>query len=52
MMRTPTWMVDTGKVAFVYSEKFWEAKGLSGAGMSEKGPGISASLRITTSIFV
>jgi monoamine oxidase len=38
MERTPTWMHDTGKVAFIYSVPFWRKKGFSGTVFSHKGP--------------
>ena len=38
MAGTPTWMEDTGKAVFVYTDRFWAAAGLSGTAFSDRGP--------------
>ncbi len=38
MKHTPTWMAGQAKFVAVYSHAFWREAGLSGAGMSQRGP--------------
>ena len=38
MLSTPIWMSDTGKIALIYDENWWNKKGLSGTVFSDKGP--------------
>lgn len=38
MQRTPTWMAGQAKFVAIYPTAFWREAGLSGAGMSHRGP--------------